>query len=288
MLALVGESGCGKTTTAQAVLRLVDPVSGAIRFDGRDLVPLGSRELRPVRRRIQVVYQDPYESLDPRFRVQGRDRGAAPDPRARRLEGGADGARARRARARRAVAAGAVPRAVSARAVGRAAPARGDRGCARARAGRARGRRAGLDARRLGARRRSQRPGRTAPERPRDPDDHARPVHGGPLRAADRGHVPRPDRGGRDLRRRSCETRSIRTRRRCSRSCRGAIPRDRQRPQILQGETPDAVFIPSGCRFHPRCPVAERRCSLEDPALARPASAEEGHRAACLLLPTRT
>jgi oligopeptide/dipeptide ABC transporter ATP-binding protein len=70
MLALVGESGCGKTTTAQAVLRLVDPVSGAIRFDGRDLVPLGSRDLRPVRRRIQVVYQDPYESLDPRFRVK--------------------------------------------------------------------------------------------------------------------------------------------------------------------------------------------------------------------------
>ena len=70
ILALVGESGCGKTTTAQAVLRLVDPVSGAIRFDGRDLVPLGSRELRPLRRRIQVVYQDPYESLDPRFRVR--------------------------------------------------------------------------------------------------------------------------------------------------------------------------------------------------------------------------
>jgi peptide/nickel transport system ATP-binding protein len=70
MLALVGESGCGKTTTAQALLRLVDPVSGSIRFDGRDLVPLGSRELRPLRRRIQVVYQDPYESLDPRFRVR--------------------------------------------------------------------------------------------------------------------------------------------------------------------------------------------------------------------------
>src|SRR5213080_4244291 len=68
--ALVGESGCGKTTTAQAVLRLVDPVSGSIRFDGRNLVPLGPRELRPLRRRIQVVYQDPYESLDPRFRVR--------------------------------------------------------------------------------------------------------------------------------------------------------------------------------------------------------------------------
>ena len=62
-------------------------------------------------------------------------------------------------------------------------------------------------------------------------------------------------------------------------------PRDRTRPQILKGETPDAVFIPSGCRFHPRCPIAEERCAVEDPALARPTSAEAGHRAACLLLP---
>jgi oligopeptide/dipeptide ABC transporter ATP-binding protein len=64
-------------------------------------------------------------------------------------------------------------------------------------------------------------------------------------------------------------------------------PRDRQRPQILKGETPDAVFIPSGCRFHPRCPVAIERCAQEDPALVWPASAEQDHRAACLLLPER-
>jgi oligopeptide/dipeptide ABC transporter ATP-binding protein len=62
-------------------------------------------------------------------------------------------------------------------------------------------------------------------------------------------------------------------------------PRDRRRPQILKGETPDAVAIPSGCRFHPRCPVTLDRCSVEDPSLARPASAGEGHRAACVLLP---
>src|SRR6476620_9235969 len=49
---------------------MLDPASGSIRFEGRDLVPLGPRELRPLRRRIQVVYQDPYESLDPRFRVR--------------------------------------------------------------------------------------------------------------------------------------------------------------------------------------------------------------------------
>jgi len=47
------------------------------------------------------------------------------------------------------------------------------------------------------------------------------------------------------------------------------------------------VFIPSGCRFHPRCPVAIERCAQEDPALAWPASAEQDHRAACLLLPER-
>jgi oligopeptide/dipeptide ABC transporter ATP-binding protein len=64
-------------------------------------------------------------------------------------------------------------------------------------------------------------------------------------------------------------------------------PRDRQRPQILKGETPDAVAIPTGCRFHPRCPVAVERCSVEDQELAQPESAEEGHRAACILLAAR-
>jgi oligopeptide/dipeptide ABC transporter ATP-binding protein len=69
MLALVGESGCGKTTTAQTILRLLDPMAGQIRFEGQDITGLSQRQLRPLRRRMQVVYQDPYESLDPRFRV---------------------------------------------------------------------------------------------------------------------------------------------------------------------------------------------------------------------------
>src|SRR4051794_4197254 len=80
LVAIVGESGCGKTTTAQAVLRMVDPVSGSIRFDGRDITRMGMRELRPLRRRVQVVYQDPYESLDPRLCV----RDAVAQPRASR------------------------------------------------------------------------------------------------------------------------------------------------------------------------------------------------------------
>jgi peptide/nickel transport system ATP-binding protein len=69
MLALVGESGCGKTTTAQTVLRLLDPTSGRITFAGEDITTLSQRAMRPLRRRMQIVYQDPYESLDPRYRV---------------------------------------------------------------------------------------------------------------------------------------------------------------------------------------------------------------------------
>jgi oligopeptide/dipeptide ABC transporter ATP-binding protein len=70
MLALVGESGCGKTTTAQAILGMVQPSSGSIEIDGIDLARLSTHEMRPIRRRMQMIYQDPYESLNPRFRVR--------------------------------------------------------------------------------------------------------------------------------------------------------------------------------------------------------------------------
>ena len=69
MVALVGESGCGKTTTAQAILRLVRADSGTVSFDGENVTTLPQRDLRALRRRMQIIYQDPYESLDPRFRV---------------------------------------------------------------------------------------------------------------------------------------------------------------------------------------------------------------------------
>ena len=71
LLALVGESGCGKTTTAQTVLRLVEPAGGRIAFDGRDITSATNRVMRPLRRRMQIIYQDPYESLDPRLTVRG-------------------------------------------------------------------------------------------------------------------------------------------------------------------------------------------------------------------------
>src|SRR5579859_5784496 len=63
MVALVGESGCGKTTTAQTILRMVEAASGTIKVDGRDITTTSQRQLRSLRRGVQMVYQDPYESL---------------------------------------------------------------------------------------------------------------------------------------------------------------------------------------------------------------------------------
>jgi oligopeptide/dipeptide ABC transporter ATP-binding protein len=94
-LALVGESGCGKSTTGRAVLRLIEPTSGEVVFDGQDVMALGAHDLRTLRRQMQIVFQDPFSSLNPRMSIGAIVRegltihhlaeGAAADARVRQL-----------------------------------------------------------------------------------------------------------------------------------------------------------------------------------------------------------
>ena len=282
ILALVGESGCGKTTTAQTVLRLLDPLSGSIRFEGRDITRLATRALRPLRRRMQIVYQDPYESLDPRLRVRATveepliiHRIGSKDERAARvsdalervelsppelflerysheLSGGQ--------RQRVAIAAALVlePHLLVA-----------DEPVSMLDVSVRAGvlqlldelRRAGLGilmithdlatAARFADRIAVMYLGRIVEEGPAR-EVVRNPQH--PYTKALLSVVPPRD------------------------------PRVRREPEILRGEAPDAVHIPSGCRFHPRCPIAVPACQEEDPELRVPrAASSSDHRAACIL-----
>ena len=283
MVALVGESGCGKTSTAQTVMRMVPSDAGSIRFDGTEIARLGSRAMRPLRREMQIIYQDPYESLDPRFSV--RDTVAEPldihglagskDDRERRvnealelagltppdlyidrfpheLSGGQ--------RQRVAIAASMVlqPRLLVA-----------DEPVSMldvsVRAGILRLlddlRRRGLGilmithdlstAAHFADRICVMYLGRIVEQGPAR-EVVTNPQH--PYTKALISVVPKRD------------------------------PREATKPQILTGETPNPLHIPTGCRFHPRCPAAVERCREVDPELGPVGSAESGHEAACILL----
>ncbi|TMK96005.1 MAG: ABC transporter ATP-binding protein [Actinobacteria bacterium] len=283
ILALVGESGCGKTTTAQTLLRLVEPEAGAIRFEGRDLSGLSARELRPLRRRMQLIYQDPYESLDPRLRV----RQTVEEPLLVHRIAGSRRERAERVREalervemqpaelfldrfphelsggqrqRVAIAASLVlePRLLVADEPVSMLDVSVRAGILRLLDGLREG---GLGilmithdlstAARFSDRIAVMYLGRIVEEGPAHEVVH-NPQH--PYTKALLSVVPKRD------------------------------PRDRMRPQILRGEPPDAVRIPSGCRFHPRCPIAIDVCRKEDPRLERPREARTpDHAAACLL-----
>jgi oligopeptide/dipeptide ABC transporter ATP-binding protein len=282
MVALVGESGCGKTTTAQTILRMVELAGGRISVEGQDITALSQRRLRSLRRGIQMVYQDPYESLDPRFRVSQ----TVAEP---LLVHGIGSSRAER----NAMVADALERAGL-------APARLylDRyphelsGGQRQRIAIAAALaldpvllladepvsmldvsvRAGVLAL-LDGLRRDGRLGVLMITHDLSTAAHfadriavmylGRIVEYGPARLviSDPQHPYTkallsvvPDRD----------------------------PRMRKKPQILAGETPNPVAIPIGCRFRGRCPIAEDRCAEVDPVL-EPVTASAGHEVACLL-----
>jgi oligopeptide/dipeptide ABC transporter ATP-binding protein len=281
MLALVGESGCGKTTTAQSVLRMVEPEFGVIRFRGRDITHLGTGELRPLRREIQMIYQDPYESLDPRFSVRdtveepllihrlagSKDErhglilealqraGLTPpevyvDRYPHELSGGQ--------RQRVAIAAGLVlnPKLLLADEPVSMLDVSVRAGVLRL-LDKLRSEGLGIlmithdlsTAAHFADRIAVMYLGRIVEEGPAQ-EVVRNPQH--PYTKALLSVVPKPD------------------------------PRQRQRPQILTGETPDPVQVPVGCRFHPRCPAMIPECRTVDPELRRPAAAAPDHEAACI------
>jgi peptide/nickel transport system ATP-binding protein len=282
LLAIVGESGCGKTTTAQTLLGQVTPAAGTVEFDGREFAHLGAREERATRRRIQMIYQDPYEALDPRLRV--RDIVAEPlrvhhVPRSERTErvhatlervgltpastfadrfphelsGGQ--------RQRVAIAAGLVlgPEVLVA-----------DEPVSMLDVSL----RAGI-LQLLDDLRRTEQLGVVLVTH-----DLASAAH-----YADRIAVMYL---GRIVEEGSAAQVVGSPQHPYTRALLAIAPdlaRVGVRGEVLTGEPPDATAIPSGCRFHPRCPVAIDECRSVDPVLTE--TSGDGHRAACVLLNSR-
>ncbi len=280
MVALVGESGCGKTTTAQAILRLVPTDSGSVRFDGIDVTTLAQNDLRKLRRRMQIIYQDPYESLDPRFRVSATvaepllihkigsraERNVAVDhaleqvglapPELFALRFPHELSGGQRQRVALAASLALEPDLliadepvsmldVSVRAgILAILDELRDRGLAVLMITHDLS-----TAARFADRICVMYLGRIVEEGASN-DVIERPRH--PYTKALLSVVPRRD------------------------------PRRRVTAQILRGETPNPIEVPSGCRFHPRCPIAIDSCQVSEPELRGAAGAAD-HRAACFL-----
>ncbi len=281
MLALVGESGSGKTTTAQTILRLVDADSGTIRFQGEDISHASGGRMRALRRHAQLIFQDPYESLDPRFRV----RDTVEEP--LRIHGVAGGADERDERVRDALTrAGLTPPelflerfphelsggqrqrvAIAASLVLDPKLLVADEPVSMLDVSVRAGiltlldelRRSGLGilmithdlstAAHFADRIAVMYLGRIVEEGPAR-EVVSNPKH--PYTKALISVVPKRD------------------------------PRTTTEPQILRGETPNPIAIPSGCRFNPRCPIAIPECRVTDPELRTPAGAAASHLAACI------
>ncbi|MGH3038040.1 MAG: ABC transporter ATP-binding protein [Gaiellaceae bacterium] len=281
MLALVGESGSGKTTTAQTILRLVKPEAGTVRFQGEDISSVSGRGLRALRHRVQLIFQDPYESLDPRFRV----RATIEEPLL--VHGEGNGRAGRDERVRDALTrAGLTPPelyldryphelsggqrqrvAIAASLVLNPKLLVADEPVSMLDVSVRAGILSLLDDLRRGGlailmithdlstvahfadRIAVMYLGRIVEEGPAR-EVIADPRH--PYTKALVSVVPRRD------------------------------PRAAAEAQILRGETPNPIAIPPGCRFHPRCPIAIPECRTVDPELRAPAGAPAGHLAACI------